>query len=191
MYEGRLKSSWTHFITPSRNLVEVWWRSLFSKYLPWQAVHFLQRSTHFSKTCCRLLITSKFLASELPFHGWKSPGRVLDCMADILMGFHRSTFSKPNREFNSDLAPCKKFRSYQRFAAHIREVGGALWEVHRLPREVLRERSRHSISTKFRLGVTRWVHEVCNGPRIIVKSTVQQLLSLECLKSQHFLRAQM
>jgi hypothetical protein len=45
----------------------------FSKYLPWQAMHFLRRSTHFSKTCCRLLITSKFLASEHPFHGWKSP----------------------------------------------------------------------------------------------------------------------
>jgi hypothetical protein len=45
----------------------------FSKYLPWQAMHFLQRSTHFSKTCCRPLVTSKFLASELPFHGWKSP----------------------------------------------------------------------------------------------------------------------
>jgi hypothetical protein len=45
----------------------------FSKYLPWQAMHFLQRSTHFSKTCCRPLITSKFLVSELPFHGWKSP----------------------------------------------------------------------------------------------------------------------
>jgi hypothetical protein len=42
----------------------------FSKYLPWQAVHFVQRSTHSSKTCCRLFITSKFLASELPFHGW-------------------------------------------------------------------------------------------------------------------------
>jgi hypothetical protein len=25
----------------------------FSKYLPWQAMHFLQLSTHFSKTCCR------------------------------------------------------------------------------------------------------------------------------------------
>jgi hypothetical protein len=25
----------------------------FSKHLPWQAMHFLQRSTHFSKTCCR------------------------------------------------------------------------------------------------------------------------------------------
>jgi hypothetical protein len=44
----------------------------FSKYLPWQAMHFLQRSTHFSKTCCRPLITSKFLVSELPFHGRKS-----------------------------------------------------------------------------------------------------------------------
>jgi hypothetical protein len=40
------------------------------------------------------LITSKFLASELDFHGWKGPeiawGRDLDCMADVLMGFHRS-----------------------------------------------------------------------------------------------------
>jgi hypothetical protein len=29
MYEGRLKSSWAHLITPSRNFVEVRWRSLF------------------------------------------------------------------------------------------------------------------------------------------------------------------
>jgi hypothetical protein len=27
-------------------------------------------------------------------------------MADVLMGFHPSTFSKLNTEFNSDLAPC-------------------------------------------------------------------------------------
>jgi hypothetical protein len=25
----------------------------------------------------------------------------VDCMADVLMGFHRSTFSKPNTELNS------------------------------------------------------------------------------------------
>jgi hypothetical protein len=116
----------------------------FSKYLLWQAMHFLQRSIHFSKTCCRPLITSKFLASELPFHGLKSPeiawGRDLVCMADVLMGFHRSTFSKSKTEFNSDLAPCdfwpfptmkrelrgNKFRSDQRSAARFREVGGAL-----------------------------------------------------------------
>jgi hypothetical protein len=30
----------------------------FSKYLPWQAMHFLQRSTHFSKTCCRTFAAS-------------------------------------------------------------------------------------------------------------------------------------
>jgi hypothetical protein len=45
----------------------------FSKYLPWQAMHFLQCSTHFSKTCCRQLIISKFLVPELHFHSWKSP----------------------------------------------------------------------------------------------------------------------
>jgi hypothetical protein len=44
----------------------------FAKYLPWQAIRFLQRSTHFPKTCCRPLITVKFLTSELPFYGWKS-----------------------------------------------------------------------------------------------------------------------
>jgi hypothetical protein len=32
--------------------------------------------------------------------------RDLDCMADVLMAFHRSTFSKPDTEFNSDLARC-------------------------------------------------------------------------------------
>jgi hypothetical protein len=111
----------------------------FSKFLSWQAIHFLQRSTHFSKTCCRPLISSKFLVSELPFRGRESSeicmGRDLDCMADVLMRFHRSTFSKPNTEFNSDLTPCdywafpelqcRKFRRDQRSAARFREVGGA------------------------------------------------------------------
>jgi hypothetical protein len=45
---AHMQSSWTHLIIQSRNFVEVRWRS--PKYLPWQAMHFLQRSTHFSKT---------------------------------------------------------------------------------------------------------------------------------------------
>jgi hypothetical protein len=67
-------------------------------------------------------------------------GRDLDCMADIIMGSYRSTFSKLNTEFNSNLAPCdfwafptmkrelrgKNFRSDQRSAARFREVSGAL-----------------------------------------------------------------
>jgi hypothetical protein len=32
-------------------------------------------------------------------------GRDLDCMMYVLMGFHRSTFSKPNTGLNSDFAP--------------------------------------------------------------------------------------
>jgi hypothetical protein len=79
-----------------------------------------------------------------PFSWLEKPrnlvGRDLDCMVDVPMGFHQSTFPKPNTEFNSDLAPCdfwafptirresrgKKFRSDQRSAASFREVGGAL-----------------------------------------------------------------
>jgi hypothetical protein len=52
VYEGRLKNSWTHLITPSRKVGGAVTVS-FSKDLLWQAIHFLQRSTHFSKTCCR------------------------------------------------------------------------------------------------------------------------------------------
>jgi hypothetical protein len=69
------------------------------------------------------------------------------------MGFHRSTFSNPNTEFNSDLDLCdfwafptmkndlrgKKFRNDQLSEACFREVGGVLKEIHRLPREVLRK----------------------------------------------------
>jgi hypothetical protein len=116
----------------------------FSKYLPWQAMHFLQRFTNFSKTFCKPFITWKFLAFLFRFHGWKISeiawGRDPDCMADVLMGFYRSTFSKPNTEFNSDLVPMKflgfsnhekefrgkKFRSDQLSAARFRDLGGAL-----------------------------------------------------------------
>jgi hypothetical protein len=67
----RSNNAWSYTSTlPVRLTVTI----SFSKYLlPWQAIHFLQRSTYFSKTCCRPLITLKFLTSELPFHGYESP----------------------------------------------------------------------------------------------------------------------
>jgi hypothetical protein len=79
-----------------------------------------------------------------PFSWLEKPrnrmGRDLVCIMDVVMGFHRSTFSKPKTEFSSDLTPCnfwafptmkrdlrgKKFRNDQRSAARFREVGGAL-----------------------------------------------------------------
>jgi hypothetical protein len=93
----------------------------------------LQTVDHFEISC----LGAPFSWLEKPSNRM---GRYLDCMADVLMGFHRSTFSKPNTEFNSDLASCdfwafptmkrelrcKKFRSDQRSAARFREVGGSL-----------------------------------------------------------------
>jgi hypothetical protein len=93
----------------------------------------LQTVHHFEISC----LVAPFSWAEKPRHRM---GRDLDCMADVLMGFHRSTFSKPNAEFNSDLAPfdfwaflimkrelrSKNFRSDQWSAARFREVGGAL-----------------------------------------------------------------
>jgi hypothetical protein len=79
-----------------------------------------------------------------PLSWFKNPknhmGQDLDCMADVLMRFHWSGFSKPNTEFNTDLAPCdfwafktmerelwgKKSWSAQQSAARFWEVGGVL-----------------------------------------------------------------
>jgi hypothetical protein len=79
-------------------------------------------------------------------------------MEDVLMGFHRSRWLHPLPLFNRATLTLHKGCS-----AILKRVG-ALQEVQRLPREVLRKRDRHRISTKFRLGVIRWVHELCKRP---------------------------
>jgi hypothetical protein len=93
----------------------------------------LETIDHLEISC----LGAPFSWSEKPRN---SVGRDLDCIEDVLMGFYRSTISKPKTEFNSDLAPCdfwalsfmkqelrdKKFRSDQRSAARFRGVGGAL-----------------------------------------------------------------
>jgi hypothetical protein len=93
----------------------------------------LQTVDHFEISC----LGAPFSWLEKPRNCTR---RDLDCMADVLMGFHRSTFSKSNTEFNSDLASCdfwafttvkrelrgKKIRSDQRSAARFRDVGGVL-----------------------------------------------------------------
>jgi hypothetical protein len=93
----------------------------------------MQTFDHFGISC----LGAPFSRLEKPRNRMR---RDLDCMADVLMGFQRSTFSKPNAEFNSDLTPFdfwafsnremelrgKKFRCDQRSASRFREVGGAL-----------------------------------------------------------------
>jgi hypothetical protein len=74
----------------------------FSKYLPSDALfttlhplleNVLQTVDHFEISC----LGAPFSWLEKPRYRM---GRDLDCMADVLMGFHRSTFSKQNTELS-------------------------------------------------------------------------------------------
>jgi hypothetical protein len=92
----------------------------------------LQTVDHFEISCLR----ASFSQLEKPRN---CVVQDLDYMVDVLMVFHQSTFSKPNAEFNSDLATCnfwafptmkrelqgKKFRSDQWSATRFQKVGGA------------------------------------------------------------------
>jgi hypothetical protein len=59
----------------------------------------LQTVDHFEISC----LGAPFSWLEKPRNRIR---RDLDCMVDVLMGFHRSTFPKPNTEFHSDHIPC-------------------------------------------------------------------------------------
>jgi hypothetical protein len=67
-----------------------------------------------------------------------------------------------NRLFHYPPEACGK-----RSVARFREVDGVLYEVHLLPRKILRKRDRHRTSTKFRLGIIRRIHELFKRPSYI------------------------
>jgi hypothetical protein len=179
--DGRLQSSWTHLVTPSRNFVEVRWRYLFrSTSLGKQCTSYNAPPTY-RKRAADCWSLRNFLPRSSPFTVGKVQKLHGASMNWILCSAWKKWISETPLEhppYRPDLTPCdfwafptmkrepqsKKFRSHQRSAARFREVGGALWEVHRLPRDVLRKRDRHRTSTKFRHGVIRWVHELCKRP---------------------------
>jgi hypothetical protein len=137
----------------------------FSKHSPWQAMHFLQRSTHFSKTCGRPLITSKFLASGTPFHGWKSPeiawGEIWTVCWVLYWGSTDPLL--PSRTQNSvQISPHAISGLFQPWKGSSKAIN---FEV--MPRKVLQKRDRHRTSTKFSLGVIRWVHKLFKRPSYI------------------------
>jgi hypothetical protein len=90
-------------------------------------------------------------------------------MADVLMGFHRSTVSKPNIELNSDLAPYdywafptmkrelrgKKFRSDQRSAAPFEKWVERCKKCIACQGRYFEKETVHRSFIKFRLGVIR------------------------------------
>jgi hypothetical protein len=90
--------------------VEVRWRSLFrSTPLGKRCTSYNAPPTSWKRAADRWSLRN-FLPRSSPLTVGKARkshwGWDLVCMADVLIWFHRSNFSKLNTEFNSDLAPC-------------------------------------------------------------------------------------
>jgi hypothetical protein len=142
-YEDHFKSLWTHLITPSRNFVEVRWRSLFRvPPLASDAIlttlyplleNVLQTVDHFEISC----LIAPFSWLEKPKNR-----RARDLNWVLCSAWKKWIGGTPSEHspYSPDLARCdfwafptmkrelrsKKFRSDQRSAARFREVGGAL-----------------------------------------------------------------
>jgi hypothetical protein len=96
IYEGRLQSSWTHLITPSRNFLEVRWRPVFrSVSLGKRCTSYNAPPTSRKRAADRLpqalgrYWSRRFWPRSSLFmvgKAQKSHGRDLDCTADVLMG---------------------------------------------------------------------------------------------------------
>jgi hypothetical protein len=90
--------------------VEVWCNDgFFFKVPPLLSIALLTMLHHLLKNVLQTVDHFKIFCLGTPSSWLKKPinhmGQDLDCMADVLMGFHQSTFSKPDTEFNSNLAP--------------------------------------------------------------------------------------
>jgi hypothetical protein len=106
-------------------------------------------------------------------------GRYRDCMAEVLMGFHRSRLSASIATFqwrNAD-APLRLIRHPKKgsFKRNVTPFSKSGWSVVRcvsLAKGGISKRDRHRTSIKFRLGVIRRVQELSNVPRRCKHSTV-------------------
>jgi hypothetical protein len=133
-------------------------------------MRFLQRSTHFSKTCCRSFVASfrriveqVVLTSELLFmvvkaqesHGARSglDGGCSDGVSPISVSSSIATFQSRNADDPLRLLHHPKKGSFKTTVTPFSRSGWSDVRMHRLPREVLRKRDRYRTSTKFRLGV--------------------------------------
>jgi hypothetical protein len=174
-YEGPLKSLWAHLITPSRNFVEVRWRSLF-------------RSTSLDKRCTSYNAppTSRKRAADrwslrnfLPWsslfmvgkahksHGARS-GLYGGCSNGVppihsFQAEHRIQYRSQHMRFLgfSNREKGAQRQEISKWSTVCRTFSRSKWN--RL-REVLWKRDRHRTSTKFRLGVIRRVHELFKRP---------------------------
>jgi hypothetical protein len=88
----------------------------FSKYLPWQAMNFLQRSTYFSKNGAAIVLKG-------PFLGWRSKVTGASALRDWKVAMNALTeiggTPLEHPPYSSDLAPCD-FWAFQTMKKELR-----------------------------------------------------------------------
>jgi hypothetical protein len=185
VYEGRWQSSWTYLITPSRNFAEMLWRSLFRSISlgkrctsynvlstsrkraadRWQLRNFMPGSFIFvvgkskKSHLVRSELNSVFCLEKL--NRW-NPIRTSVIQSKYrpvrFLSFSNQKKGASRQEISKWSTVCCICRTFSRSgwrvvrSASLAKVGTLKW-------------GRHRTSTKFRLGVIRWVHEFSNGPR--------------------------
>jgi hypothetical protein len=142
IYKGRLQSSWTHLITPSRNFVEVRWRSLFrSTSLGKRCTSHNAPPTSRKRTAHRWSLRNSLTRSPLFVVGKAQKSHGARSEVNSVFGTEKWIRKIPLEylPYSPDLVPCdfwaiptmkrelrgKKFQIHQLSAACFREVGGA------------------------------------------------------------------
>jgi hypothetical protein len=119
-YESRLQILWTHLITPSRNFVEVLWRSLF-EVIPLASDAILTTLNPLLENVLKIVDHFEISCLGAPFSRLEKPrnrmGRDLDCMGDVLMGCHHPIFQTENRiQFRSRPMQFLGFSNHENWA---------------------------------------------------------------------------
>jgi hypothetical protein len=112
LYEGRLQSSWTHLNSSELEL----WRcgdGLFFEVPPLASDALLTTLHLLTENVLQTVDRFQIYCLGAPFSWLEKPrnrmGRDLYCMANVLMGFHQSTFSKPRQEISESSTVCSTF----------------------------------------------------------------------------------
>jgi hypothetical protein len=179
IYEGRLKSSWTHLITSSRNFVEVRWRSLFrSTSLGRRCTSYNAPPTSLKRATDRWSLRNFLPRNSLSMVGkaQKSHGArsELNSVFDLEKVDRWNTIRTSAIEFRSRPmrflgfsnhkkgAPRQEISKWSTVCSTFSRSGWSVVRSASLAKTgVLRKRDSHRTCKKFRLGAIRGVHELC------------------------------
>jgi hypothetical protein len=153
-----------------------------SKYLLWHAMHFLQRSTHFSKnelqTVCRKLQKDSGAGGfdlGAPFSWLEKPRNCMGARSGLYCGCSNgvppisvsasiATFQSCNADAPLRLLRHPKKRSFKTTVTPFSRSGWSVVNRRIACQGRYFEKDSHRTSTKSRLGVIRRVHELCKRP---------------------------